>query len=173
MKELTIIMLALALEQPPTLVILTPEGETTTPQEVEHIEASYASATAWWGMEKQAIQVEVAAAPSDALSSPPVYPEGTVVVIDNSKSGALLLGSYRGIASPGRIWVVSGAFHLPAVFAHEIGHAEYGLEHWGDCIGLDIMCSPDAAYQAHSIGCRSLEALGRPCSKTYIPEVSR
>lgn len=165
----TIMIIGAFLEpaQPPSIVILTLDGETTTAEQA-HIVESYAAARAFWGMEKGSPTVEVAEAPPDALSSPPVYPEGTVVVIDTDE---LLLGKYRGLAAPHRIWVVSGALHLPAVFAHEMGHAEYGLPHWRDCIGLDIMCNADAAYPAHSIGCRSLEAIGRACARVYLPEV--
>lgn len=154
------------LPAPQRLVILTPEGR--EPQNRAAILAAWSSALGWWGMEKASSRVEVAPLPPDALSSPPIYPEGTVVVIEGE---GLLLGKYRGIAAPGRIWVVSGAFNLSAVFAHEIGHAYFGLEHWEDCVGLDIMCSPDAAYAAHSVGCRSLEALGRPCARTALPIV--
>lgn len=167
MREFAIIMLALALEPQPSLVILTPEGR--EPGDRAAILSAYTSARAWWGFDKSTPLVSIQAMPPDALSSPPVYTEGTVVVIDSQD---LLLGKYRGLAAPGRIWVVSGAFHLEAVLAHEMGHAYFGLEHWPDCIGIDIMCAPDAAYPLHSIGCRSLAALGRPCAHVYLPEVS-
>lgn len=154
------------LPAPSHLVILTPEGR--APHNEQAILTAWSSALGWWGMEKSTPSVSIEPLPADALTSPPVYPEGTVVVIEGE---GLLLGKYRGLAAPGRIWVVSSAFNLPAVFAHEIGHAFFGLEHWEDCIGLDIMCSPDAAYAAHSVGCRSLEALGRPCARTALPIV--
>lgn len=151
------------LPAPARLVILT-DGDPDTARILE----AYTAARAWWSLADEAPIVEILPLPPDALTAPPVYPEGTVVVIDAPGS---LLGCCRGLASPGRIWVVAGAFHLEAVFAHEIGHAWFGLEHWADCIGLDIMCSPDAAYAAHSVGCRSLEALGRPCTHVALPFV--
>jgi hypothetical protein len=154
------------LPAPTRLVIFTPEGR--EPQNRAAILAAWSSALGWWGMEKSTPSVSIEALPPDALNDVPVYPEGTVVVLETD---GLLMGKYRGLASPGRIWVVSSAFNLPAVFAHEVGHAYFGLEHWEDCIGLDIMCDADQAYAARSVGCRSLSALGRPCAHEYLPFV--
>lgn len=58
-----------------------------------------------------------------------------------------------------------------AVIAHELAHALTGLPDWPDCDVIDLMCSPGPAYAAGTLGCRTLDALGRPCERTYLPGV--
>lgn len=58
-----------------------------------------------------------------------------------------------------------------AVIAHELMHALAGLPDWPGCDEIDLMCSPGPAYAAGTLGCRTLDALGRPCQRTYLPGV--
>lgn len=79
---------------------------------------------------------------------------------------------------PDRLVVLAeyAVFPRPAIIAHELVHGLTGLPDWDGCDEMiDLMCSPGVAYAAGTLGCRTLDALGRPCDRTYLPalEVSQ
>lgn len=74
---------------------------------------------------------------------------------------------------PDRVVVLSETPHgLSALIAHELTHALTGLPDWPEPCGVDILCSPAEAYAAGTLGCTTLDALGRPCQRVYLPGVS-
>lgn len=167
------LVLIVALLLPPCdaawqVVLLTPDES-----RVAVAEQATQQALAWWqaqGMPVPAIgAVTVAPLPPDALESPPVFGERTIVVLDTP---GLIFGRNLGIAAPGRVWAVLTP-DLAVTLTHELGHALYGLPNEAGCEAIDIMCplTAEAAYVAGFAGCETLSALGRPCHTVALPEV--
>lgn len=104
----------------------------------------------------------------------------TIVVVDNSSNGKPLpAGNFAGANTHYDVIVVTTrANNLPgeqaALLAHELGHVLYDLPdlYTHGCSGVDIMCNPITAYGAYTIGCVSLEYLGYPCQRIYLPAIA-
>jgi len=62
-----------------------------------------------------------------------------------------------------------GEHGLAALIAHELGHAAMGLPDLYPADQWDIMSAPAWAYNSNFVGCRSLAALGSPCTRSYLP----
>lgn len=164
------------------LIFVEPSGETYTPQEQAYTIEQVQHATAFWGYTTQ-IETSMLYPQQDAFSLPldtwATLPsaEGsaiTIYVVDNSESRRLFFGSYGGYAQDFyRAATGLSSTFLAATLAHELGHVLYGLPDWYRdptlCYATDIMCDGVAAYNAGVIGCRTLDFIGRPCEKIYLP----
>lgn len=171
------LLLILALVLPPAppvwrVLVLVPPG--AAPAAAAPYAADLDAALAWW----QARGFDVGrrgAAEVRTLTGDPLADLGpgvvAVIVTDT-----FLLDQYQGLAGAGQIWVTTAAPNLPAVMAHELGHAALWLPNGADdCRDVDIMCPVglDAAYRAGVVGCATLARLGRPCVTVALPEVVR
>lgn len=177
--------------KPIHVVFLTPPGETTTPAEISEGVGSVTSALRWW-QELLPPPLTITSTISDVAVLPTtteVYTNpvstylslaGTnldtlyVFVVDNSSSqrqfyeGQTVGLAYAHMAT----WVVLNPRDAAAIQAHEFGHLYFMLPDWylsPPCMETDIMCLTDIAYPNKSIGCQSLEWLGHPCKKVFIP----
>lgn len=146
---------------------------TDDPGRAPQAEQAARAALEWWRQQGMAVPdvgpAQVAPVPPDALDSPPVFGERTIVILD---ADGLLLGSKSGLAGPGRVWAVMTS-DLAVTLTHELGHALYGLENGEGCQTIDIMCplTAQTAYLAGFAGCDTLGAIGRPCHTIALPEV--
>lgn len=103
-----------------------------------------------------------------------------VMVVENSASRAIFAEGAAGFADPGYGFAAAVAHGYPgedalgATLAHELGHVLYGLPDRGWCSD-DLMCSPSpvAAYRAGWLGCRTLETLGAPCARVWVPLIQK
>lgn len=98
-----------------------------------------------------------------------------IYIIANGPENVLLY-DFDAIAAPAynaAIALEYGRHPLEISLTHELGHVLYDLPDWYHSnvyCPIDIMClSLTEAYNARFIGCTSLEYLGKPCQKTYLP----
>lgn len=170
------------------VLFVIPTGETLTNAEQARGLAAVADAAVFWSthspipadLQVRSTVVITTGDPYASLewSRPYLHnanPDVTIFVIDNGASGRLLLGHSVGQAQDyyGAIWVVTQGYPgddgLAAALAHELGHVLYGLNDLPPG-PTDIMrMPPTAAYRAGWIGCDSLERLGAPCTRFYVP----
>lgn len=165
------------------LIFVEPSGESFTPEEQQQAIQNATDAAQYW-MELSPITTtvqiistqfittteDVLSDPNRAMQSPAVHfnaDELPLIVIDNTESRRVLFDMALGLASYASIYVVTSA--NADTYAHEMGHAFYNLPHQYQA-DYDIMSLyPPAAYQRHMIGCASLEVLGRPCGRIFLP----
>jgi len=180
------ILLLTPIERAITVVFVEPAGETLTAEERQNALSAIADAAAWWeALSPIPTQLTIGATQSmttteDVYTTLPIIPGNlTVVVIDNTASGALIQGHTEAAASYDlrMIWTTtSRGTPLPVRMAHELGHAVYNLPDLYKtpalCTLTDIMCmSQRDAYVTKQIGCQSLAYLGYPCvlHRLYAP----
>lgn len=158
-----------------TVVFVEPIGEQLTADEQHEALTAIRDAAAWWeALSPIPTQLRIGATlfvttTEDAFAPLPMAQSDglTIAVIDNTNSQHLFPGGAGGLALAGRIWLIDTT---PALIAHEIGHAVYGLLHPTDCTRIDLMCyTMQLAYGQRFIGCQSRAALGYPCRSTYLP----
>jgi hypothetical protein len=166
------------------LIFVQPKGEEYTTQEQAYSIEQVHKAVGFWGytatIETAFITTEqdVYTLPIDSWGILPAV-EGTAItiyVVDNSQSRSLYFGSYGGYAQDYyRLATGLSSTFLAATLAHELGHVLYGLPDWYRdptlCYATDIMCDGVAAFNAGVIGCRTLDFIGRPCKKIYLPRI--
>lgn len=100
----------------------------------------------------------------------------TLFVVANHGAPWFRMGSRESVglwAGRGRVLVLAESIHgLPALTAHELTHALTDLPDWPAPCDLDILCTPRSAYDAGTLGCVTLAALGTPCApRAYLPWV--
>jgi hypothetical protein len=187
-----LLLLALLLPSaPPTrpihIIFVQPEGEQFTNEERVTAARAIADAALFWSayadfeiLSAQSITV-TGDVYHDLVWSNAYLSEGntgmTVFVIDNSNSRLSMDGA-AGAAQDyyGAVYVLlygyPGEHALAATLAHEMGHVQWGLPDlpWGRD---DIMSIPPTMAYSHGfIGCGSLEQLGAPCRRLWLPLVT-
>lgn len=103
---------------------------------------------------------------SESMWDPPTL---TIFVIETSE---YLDSDKEGLSWREQIWVRGGdSPNFEATLTHEVGHAIFDLPHQyhdaSDIMGL----FPLSAYLNHQIGCSSLEVMGHPCRRVYLPMI--
>jgi hypothetical protein len=175
------------------IVFVQQPGETFTIEEQQQVVASVKSAIVFWH-DLSPVTTTLAIASTELLTTTfDVYDNPqwfdaifdrphdiTIVIIDNSSNGKPLpAGNFAGANTHYDIIVVTTKGNgLPneqaALLTHELGHVLYDLPdlYTHGCSGTDIMCNPITAYGAYTIGCVSLEYLGYPCKRIYLPAIA-
>lgn len=97
----------------------------------------------------------------------------TLFFVDNSDHPERSLRDRVGVAwPPSEAWIllVGGG---PWTIAHELGHLRFNLpDRWPTAKDpVDIMSTPEVAYQQAFLGCATLADLGAPCRVVFLPEV--
>lgn len=173
-------------DTPVLLVLVEPDGEQFTQQEMDRAIVSTLSAMSWWSV--------LAPTPLSLVISDTIVITATgeifnttidmtnsyknsIYILDNSSSGRLIFNTHMGaMTSLHQVWIVTSAPNMEVTITHELGHMLYGLPDWydipGKCVVIDIMCFDYIAYTQKTIGCLSLEYMNHPCDKTYIPYIS-
>lgn len=193
MKLLTILVILFTIPIPhPTItrtihvVYAQPAGEIFTNDEIIAAQSNIQDAINYWQelspitTTLEIISTQLITTEYDVLSDPSMVLQLDsvqfaveslpIVVIDNSNSGRYIYGNNVGVASYAAIYVVSNAG--AATYTHEMGHALYNLPHQYQS-AVDIMSlDPYVAYQRHTIGCESLQILGKPCQRIYLPIIN-
>lgn len=160
------------------LIFVQPSGETFTEQEQQEAVQATQAALNFWNIDAE-IRTQIIlvdnpyTVPTWAISS---QTEKRLYVIDNSQSKSLFFGNLSGYADHyhGFASVVNSSY-MPATIAHEFGHLWYNADDLykipGLCNQLDIMCDAYSAYNANTIGCLTLERIGRTCYRVYLPHI--
>lgn len=165
------------------LLFVQPSGETYTQQEQEETVQAIERASAFWNVPVRIVStqvittnVNVYSETIDKWASLKVVSPQTVYlyVIDNSEHHNVLFTGYGGYAQNYfRLIVILNDADQDAYLAHELGHILYNLPDWylipGKCNSPDIMCGSVDAFRKNIKGCNTLEFLGTPCYKVYIP----
>lgn len=166
------------------LLFIQPSGETYTEQErIETIQAVH-DAAQFWGYDSVIVSTQFYTVTDDVYYKPlnewstvtvASQDEVYIFVVDNTVHKEALFG-YGGYAQNYyRLIVVLNDRALDARIAHELGHIIYGLPDWytmpGKCTTVDIMCDGEAAYKQNIKGCNTLDFIGKPCYRIYLPLV--
>lgn len=150
--------------------------------------AAIKTALAWWYelapqpivteiLEPDRIYVENPAGTNDWLYDVLTFENEVleIYIIANGPDDVLFY-DYDAVSAPAynaAIALEYGWHPLEITLTHELGHVLYDIPDWyhsGIYCPIDIMCLSLAdAYYSKFIGCISLEYLGRPCRKTYLP----
>ena len=166
------------------LLFVQPTGETYTPQEQAETVQSIKDAAAFWGYNAIITDTQFLTVTEDVYYQPlnmwSVLPAEQskdiyIFVVDNTNHKETLFG-YGGYAQNYyRLLVVLNDRAEDARIAHELGHILYDLPDWyrrpGKCNAPDIMCDAEAAYKQNIKGCNTLDFIGAPCYRIYLPLV--
>jgi hypothetical protein len=179
--------------KPVHLILITPPGETFTQEEADTYAPKVRRALDWW---KELSPVPISSTivltshvtltstevfTYPVLATYPMLAEDhlTVFIVDNTVSHLRFHeGKADGVGFAHRAtWVTTDAWSFESVQAHEFGHLYFMLPDWyltGDgCELYDIMCWHAAAYPEKRLGCQTLEFLGHPCRRIYLPVTVR
>lgn len=191
------LILALALILPPapptvTILLVSPPGETWTPDEQERAVSATMDALAWW-TRNSPVSVPGFVLGAASIITPadfsytnfawerPYYHHPTnnltVFVIDNSSSHRTMAGALGWAQVPCKAITVllSGSQdELASVIAHEYGHAILDLDH-APLGAFDIMApSPSSEpYHTNTVGYSTRKALGEVFQITRLAMVLR
>jgi hypothetical protein len=181
-----------AAARPIVVTFVTPPGETTTEDEMQQGVRAVEAAVQWWQevyADTPPTRIEVAGV-FPAPNNVDVYREHEwigaasniwrIYLVDNSESKRRFTfenAEVEGFAYQGYTAsvVLTGDWQRPAAIAHELGHVFFSLPDtytfpvtWR-CPEVDLMCNPDQAYVARTLGCRTRANLGAPCRQVWLP----
>jgi hypothetical protein len=182
MRYLLTLLLATSIARPIQIVFVEPQGETFTNEEKAEATRAVADAALFWQPYAD-LQIESAqtitttADPYSDLTWSNQYltlnNSGlTVFVIDNSNSRLYMDGAV-GFSQDyyGAVYAVldSAPGALPAIIAHEFGHAVWQLPDLPRGRNDIMSMPPTYAYHNGFIGCQSLNQVGGGCAKVWLP----
>lgn len=158
--------------RPVRLVLRSTDAAVLTAADAARITAHVEAALAWWSARgPDRLTLAAVAAESGPWLPGEMDPDPVPTIYAVGDPGTDAYALHRR----GWAYIASGLpdEEWPHTVAHELGHLLYDLNDLyltRDCgRTLDIMCASRTAYDAGTIGCVSLAALGRPCQRTYLP----
>lgn len=175
------------------VVVVNPEGETVDGNELSHAMADVEAALDWWE-QLSPIDINSSITSATVITKTADYYQNvvnsnedmisndhiTIFIINNKTTHTSIYSGYMGISMSemNAAWIASSMPHqsmIRPLIAHELGHVFFNLEDLNvydiACTIPDIMCDPLVPYHSTFIGCRSLESMGSPCSKLFLPLV--